>query len=427
MFSVRYKRYVLATLTLVYTLNYLDQGLISLLLQPIKEDLALSDAQLGLLTGLAFGLFYATLGLPIARWADRGNRPTITSIAIGLWGTTVMLCLFVTSFVQLALARIAAAVGESGCMPSTYSLIGDYFPAPAERAPAMAFYMLANPLSVLVSFVLGGWVNEHFGWRVAFFVVGLPALPIALLVKATIAEPRWRAGYSHVAKRQLPRMVDVLGILWRQRSSRHLTIAIILLFTMAQGLGPWYAAFLIRSHGMSTSELGLWLGLIFGIGGITGTTLGGYIAGRWLASDERYQVRLSAVTIALLLPFLVLFLTLPHRGQALAALVPIFIALTFFLGPTFALMQRLVVDEMRATTMALMMLLANLIGMGLGPQLVGLLSDLLRPGMGQDSLRYAMLIMSLIALWGAYHFWKVGDTIKGDLLAVKTIPCAPHK
>jgi len=217
-------------------------------------------------------------------------------------------------------------------------------------------------------------------------------------------------------------MLDVLAILWQQRSSRHLTIAIILLFTMAQGLGPWYAAFLMRSHGMSTAQLGLWLGLIFGFGGVVGTALGGYIAGRWLASDERRQVRLSAVTIALLLPFLVLFLTLPLRTQALAALVPIFIALTFFFGPTFALLQRLVVDEMRATTMALMMLLSNLIGMGVGPQAVGMLSDLLRPKVGQDSLRYAMLLMSLIAVWAAYHFWKVGDTIKADLLSVPQRP-----
>src|SRR5690349_1463529 len=153
MFSTGYERYVLATLTLVYTLNYLDRGLIILLLQPIKEDLHLSDTQLGFVTGIAFALFYATLGLPIARWADRGNRVTITSIAIGLWGLTVMVCLFVSNLVQLVLARIAAAVGESGCMPPTYSLVGDYFPAPAARTRAMAIYWLASPLALLISLI----------------------------------------------------------------------------------------------------------------------------------------------------------------------------------------------------------------------------------------------------------------------------------
>jgi MFS family permease len=168
MFSDAYKRYVLGTLTLVYTLNYLDRGLIILLLQPIKEDLHISDTQLGFVTGIAFALFYATLGLPIARCADRGNRVTITSIAIGLWGGTVMLCLFVTNFVHLVFARIAAAIGESGCMPPTYSLVGDYFPAPAERTRAMATYWLASPVALLISLVAGGWLNERYGWRVTF-------------------------------------------------------------------------------------------------------------------------------------------------------------------------------------------------------------------------------------------------------------------
>src|ERR1700733_313850 len=172
MFSEAYKRYVLGALTFVYALNYLDRGLILLLLQPIKDDLHLSDTQLGFLTGIAFGLFYATLGVPIARWSDRGNRVTITSMAIALWGMTVMSCLFVSNFAQLLAARVAAAVGESGCMPPTYSLIGDYFPAATERTRAMAIYMLAGPLAAIVSFVLGGWLNELYGWRVTFFVMG---------------------------------------------------------------------------------------------------------------------------------------------------------------------------------------------------------------------------------------------------------------
>src|SRR5437899_1532011 len=224
MFSAAYKRYVLAILTLVFTLNYLDRILIILLLQPIKEDLHLSDTQLGFVTGIAFALFYATLGLPIARWADRGNRATITSLAIGLWGVTVMACLFVTNFVQLVFARIAAAVGEAGCMPPTYSLLGDYFPGPSERPRAMATYWLASPLSALISFITGGWLNERYGWRATFFVIGIPALLVAALVKLTIIEPRLHASGGQVPERRLLRMADVLIALWRQRSSRHLTL-----------------------------------------------------------------------------------------------------------------------------------------------------------------------------------------------------------
>src|SRR5258708_3803765 len=204
-----YRWYVLGILTLVYTLNYVDQGLMGLLLQPIKDDLHLSDTRLGFITGIAFALFYATLGLPIARWADRGNRVTITSIAIGLWGATVMLSLFVTTFFQLVFARVAAAVGESGCMPPTYSLVGDYFPAAAERTRAMSIYWLGSPVAVLVSFIVGGQLNEIYGWRTTFFLGGAPALLVAGLVKMTIREPRARASRLAVKGRQLP-LVDIL-------------------------------------------------------------------------------------------------------------------------------------------------------------------------------------------------------------------------
>jgi MFS family permease len=416
--SKAYRHYVLLILTLVSTLNYLDRGLIILVLQPIKEDLHLSDTQLGFLTGIAFGLFYATLGLPIARRADRGDRANITAIAIGLWGGTAMLCLFVTNFAQLVAARVAAAIGESGCMPPTYSLVGDYFPAPAERTRAMAIYMLAGPLASLISFILGGWLNELFGWRITFFIMGIPALLFAALVKMTIADPRMGERPRKVPERQLPRTADVLKALWRRRASRHLVLGLILLFTMGQGLGPWYAAFMMRSHGMTTADLGVWLGLIFGLGGIAGISLGGYVAARLFADNEQAQMRVSALMIASLVPCFVLFLLVPHKEQALLALVPLVVVFSFFIGPTFALMQRLVGDEMRATTFAVVMLLANLIGMGIGPQIVGILSDLLMPRLGRESLRYAMLTMSFVALWAAYHFWQVGRTVKDDLSAV---------
>jgi MFS family permease len=421
MFSKAYTRYVLGSLTLVLTLNFLDRALIGLLLQPIKEDLHLSDTQLGFVTGIAFALFYATLGLPVARWADRGNRVTITSIAIGLWGLTVMACLLVTNFVQLVLARIAAAVGESGCMPPTYSLLADYFTEPAERTRAMTAYWLASPFATVISFMLGGWLNELYGWRITFFVMGLPALLVAALVKLTIAEPRVRANRLNAPGQRYPRMADVLLTLWHQRSTRHLSIAIVLLWMIGLGLGSWFAAFMIRTHGMGTAELGIWLGLICGLSQIAGLVLGGYVAGRWFEHNEQGQMRLSAVVIASLVPWYVLFLLLPNKHHALFAMVPVQISFIFTFGPTFALMQRLVVDEMRASMLAVVMLLANLIGMGVGPQIVGIISDLFMPVLGKDSLRYAMLVMSLISLWAAYHFWQVGRTVKQDLVATTQV------
>lgn len=417
LFKQPYRRYVLCVLTVVYTMNFIDRNLMFLLLQPIKEDLRLSDTELGFLTGIAFALFYAFVGIPIARSADRANRVTITSIAIGLWGLTVMSCMLVLNFAQLVLARIAAAVGEAGCMPPTYSLLGDYFPKPAERIHAMAFYWLGAPLSALISLILGGWLNERYGWRMTFFIMGLPALLVAVIVKLTIVEPRSKAPPRPV-ERNVPSPVQVLMRLWRQRSSRHLSIAIILHFALSAGLAPWYAAFMIRSHGMGTADLGLWLGLIFGLSGIVGIVGGGIVATRWFPDDERGQLRMSAVMNASLVPCFFVLLLVPQKLYALLALLPLGMVFVFVNGPTFALMQRLVDDRVRATAIALVMMLANLIGMGVGPQIVGILSDELAPFAGADSLRYAMLSMSFVAFWAAFHFWQAGRTVRQDLVSL---------
>jgi predicted MFS family arabinose efflux permease len=268
-----------------------------------------------------------------------------------------------------------------------------------------------------LGFVLGGWLNAHYGWRLAFALSGLPALALAVLVKLTVVEPRLMSR-AQLETRKSPPMVAVLSALWHQRSTRHLGIGIVLLWTLGGGMAPWYAAFMMRSHGMRTAELGVWLGLIFGCSGVVGTLAGGYVATRWFAQDERAQMRLSGLMVALLMPFYILFLLLPSRGQVLAVLVPLVIVNSVFIGPAYALMQRLVVDEIRSTTLSVIMLFANLIGLGVGPQVVGILSDLLAPSMGTNSLRYAMLIMSFVALWSGYHFWQVGNTVKGDLAAL---------
>lgn len=418
MFSTAYKRYALGMLTAVYALNLVDRGVMSVLLQPIKEDLHLSDTQLGMVTGVAFALFYATMGVPIARWADRSNRVTITSIAIGLWGLTVMACMLVTNYFHLVLARIAAAIGESGCKPPTYSLVGDYFREPASRTRAMSIYIAAGPLSALISFSMAGWLNEIYGWRLTFFLIGIPGLILAILVKLTLVEPRETRERVVQTPPPAPPMRSVLGVLWHQQSCRHLCIALVLLYTMSQGLNPWFAAFMIRSHGMGTAELGLLMGLIFGLSGIAGLLLGGYVSSRWFSGNERDQMRLCAYTVAAVVPFFVAFLLVPHKYMALAALVPLVMILSSFLGPVYTLMQRLVPDEMRATVLAVVMLLSNLIGMGIGPQMVGVLSDLFKPTLGVDSLRYAMLAVSFVAVWSGYHFWRVGQTVAGDLATV---------
>jgi MFS family permease len=356
----------------------------------------------------------------MARWADRGNRVSLTSIAIGLWGLTVMSCLFVANFTQLVASRIAAAVGEAGCMPPTYSLVGDYFPAPAGRVRAMAIYLTGAPIAWLASFSLGGWLNDLYGWRAAFFAMGVPGLLVAAVVKLTITEPRASSAGGAVSQQRLPPLRQVLGSLWHQRSSRHLILAVILTFTTQIGLIPWYAAFLIRSHGATTGELGAWLGPIFVISGTSGLLIGVYVVDRWIAADERGQLRWTALITALFVPCFVSFLLLPQKSGALISLVPIVVCANCILGPTFALLQRLVIPEMRATTMSIVMLVANLVGMGVGSQGVGVLSDVLVPSFGNDSLRYAMLFVALLSIWSAWHFWQAARTVRADLAVLAT-------
>jgi predicted MFS family arabinose efflux permease len=420
-----YRYYALAGMSLVYMLNLTDRGLVMLLLEPIKQDLRLSDSQLGLITGIAFGVFYATVGVPLARWADRGNRVTIASLSIGLWGVTMAACLFVGNFVQLIAARIAAAIGEAGCKPSTYALLGDYFPEPRARTRAMSVFLAGGPLSALLSFVLGGWLNDLVGWRMTFFLMGIPGVALAILFYLTVSEPR--VGRAQTIKPEpSPPMSDVLLVLCSKKSTLHLCAALILLYTLSLGLSPWYAAFMIRSHHMSTTELGLALGLIISLGGICGVLAGGFLASRYFADSARNQMRMSAVSVAALMPFLILFLTIGDAYLALGAFIPVIVVFNIFLGPTYTLLQRLVPDNMRATMMSLIMLFANLIGFGAGPQLVGLLSDWLQPTYGVDSLRYAMLLCASIALWSGFHFFIAGQSADRDLAdreAVQTLPC----
>lgn len=407
--------YALSVMTMIYMVNFLDRGLIALLLQPIKQDLSLSDTQLGLLTGIAFAVFYSVAGVPISRWADRGNRVTIASLAIGLWGLTVMACFFVTSFPQLLVARVAAATGEAGCKPPLYSLIGDRFPEPAERTWAMTIFLIGAPLASLASFLLGGWLNAHYGWRASFAILGIPGLLLALLLKLTVKEPRSEAASSPTTAAAQPGFGSILARLWRQRTTRHLVLALTLIYTLGMGLTPWYAAFMIRLHGMDTAELGLWLGLIFGLSGLSGIIFGGYLSATLFAGDEKGQMRMSAVAIMLVAPCLIAFLTIQNRYGALCALIPLIAVFNLFLGPTYAILQRLVSDDMRATVLAMIMLIANLIGMGIGPLLVGVASDSLSAKMGADGLRYAMLAMSVFALWSGYHFWQAGRTVIDEI------------
>ncbi len=409
-----YKRYALILLTAVYALSFMDRIMIGILMESMKLELGLSDTQLGFITGIAFALFYATLGIPIARWADRGNRITIASLAIGIWGVMVMLCGFVTNYFQLVVVRIGAAVGEAGVFPPAYSLLGDYFKV-HERNRAFSIYMAGISISLIVSYLFAGWINQEYGWRMAFFAVSVFGLIAALLIRWTLYEPR-KGGAEETQKPVVqPPIWETIRVLWRIRSYRYLVWAFTLANVAGIGLSQWYAVFFIRKFQISTGELGIWLGLIAGSGGVLGTWLGGYLADRFFPGNLRAQLNMFAIGVTMVFLCVLCVVLAESKTLALLALIPTYVLLLFFYGPTVALTQRLVHDRMRAIAAAFSALILNLVAMGLGPQLIGILSDLMTPTWGVSGLSFAMIIVATSVFGSGFYFWLAAKSIDRDL------------
>lgn len=413
--SKRYKRYALGVFTATYTLSFMDRTMLGILMESMKQDLQLSDAQLGFLTGLAFAVFYAGLGIPIARWADRGNRITIASMAIGIWSVMLFTTGFVVNFLQLALVRIGAAVGEAGVFPPAYSLIGDYFPV-KERTRALSIYMAGISVAIIVGYLLAGWINQYYGWRVAFIAISVPGVLATILIRFTLPEPRQGAGNTQSQQSEQAPLIATVKTLWRQSSYRYMVLALSLTNIAGLGLSQWYPSFFIRQHGIETGELGLWLGLGAGISGAVATWLGGHLADRFFANNARGQLRVCIVSSILVFFCVGLLLLSPSQYLALSMLIPIYALNLFYYGPLLALVQRLVDERMRAVSLAFLLLVLNLIGMGLGPQMIGILSDVLNPHLGNPALATSMIIVSSTVFFAAYFFWKASNHIDEELV-----------
>jgi len=210
----QYRRYALLLLLLVFTSSHVDRQILAILLQPIKQELLLSDTQLGFLSGVAFAIFYATLGIPMAMWADRGNRRNLIAAALSVWSGMTVLCGVATTFWQLALARIGVGVGEAGSSPPSHSIIADMYP-PAERATAMSIFSLGVNFGLMLGFLFGGWINQWYGWRAAFFVAGAPGLLLALIVRVTLREPPrgYAEGIQHT-QQEIPGLWEIVRFIF---------------------------------------------------------------------------------------------------------------------------------------------------------------------------------------------------------------------
>ena len=408
--------YAVGLLTVVYAFNFIDRQLLAILQESIKADLELMDWQLGLLTGFAFALFYVSAGIPIARWADNGNRRNIVALAVGVWSFMTAISGFVHSYTQLLLARVGVGIGEAGGSPPAHSIISDIFP-PERRASAMSFYSMGVYIGILFGFLAGGWLNEIFGWRVAFLVVGVPGILVALVVRFTLREPI--RGFSENRAPTEDAVVpfgDVVPLLWSRRSFRHMALGSAINAFAGYSCTNWNASVMIRSYGMTTGELGVWLAGIMGVGGAVGVFFGGVLAERLARKDKAWYMRVPALAGLISVPFLVATYSAEGGYTALLCFAVPGVMFPVYLGITLAMTHGLVGLRMRALASAILFLVLNIIGLGLGPWATGYLSDLLTPSLGQEALRHAMLYLAPPAVaWSSLHFYFASRSLEADL------------
>tara|TARA_B100000497_G_C7691671_1_gene420791 strand:+ start:517 stop:1830 length:1314 start_codon:yes stop_codon:yes gene_type:complete len=413
-FSNKYKGYILLVLTGVYTFNFLDRQLLVILQESIKAELGLSDTQLGALTGLMFAAFYVILGIPIARWADKSNRKNIVAGSLAIWSLMTALSGFVTNYFQLALARLGVGVGEAGGSPPSHSIISDYFP-PDKRATALSVYSMGIYIGILFGYALGGWIDENYGWRVAFMAIGIPGIIYALVLFFTVKEPpKGHSDPQALKTTEESSFWDVIWLLLSKKSFVFLALGCGLHTFGTYGVGNWFAPFLARVHEMPISEIGLALGLVTGLGGMLGTFGGGFLSDFMVKKDVRFYFWIPIVAGIINLPFALLSFFSPNTTLVIG--LHFFTALftAVFLAPCLAATHNLVDAKKRALASAILFLILNAIGLGLGPLLIGYVSDLLSPQYGAESLRYAFCITLVTGVVAMIFFLLAAKHYKAE-------------
>jgi len=406
--------YVLVVMTLVYVVNYLDRQILGILNPQIKAEFHVSNTLIGLLGGPVFALMYATLGIPIAVLADRVNRRNVIAASLAIFSLTTVLSAYSVQFWQLMLARFGTGIGEAGTGPSINSVLSDLYP-PRKRASALAFYSAGLNVGLLVAFFGGGWLAQNYGWRVAFLAAGGPGLALAILMLATVREPRRGEIEKLADPSAVPNLRAVIRFLWQQRSFRWMS------FGTAMSAFGGYAGitfiplFLVTSHHMSLPAVGLVLAVLTGVVGAIGTYLAGVLADLFGRKDIRWNMYVPIIFTFISVAFTPVFYLSPDLNIALLAGIGPALAGATFVGPAYAMAQALVPLRMRARAAAILLFVLNIIGLGLAAPVVGKLSDLLEPHLGADALRYALLTGIVTSLLGALCYWRAARTLKHDI------------
>jgi predicted MFS family arabinose efflux permease len=412
--AIAHRWYVTAVLFFVGAFNLMDRQILAILLEPIKRDLALSDTAMGVLTGFAFVAFYTIASVPIARLADAANRRSIIACALAFWSLMTMLSSAAGSFAQLALARLGVGVGESAAGPASQSMLADLHP-PKQRVVALSLFATAAPIGVMLAFTLGGWLNDLVGWRTTLTCIGAPGLLLALIVWWTVSEPERGGAETGVTDTAHYEFSAALRYLLQLRSFRWLSLGAALEIFAVMALVVWSPSFLTRVHLASTAEAGLWLGVATGLGGVIGGPLSGWIASRLSQRDAAWLLRLPAITSLLGAPCMALFLLLDTLSVALPMFLASVLCCAAMMGPVTTATQNVARIRMRATAAAVVTLIFNLVGTGLGPLSIGVASDLLAPTLGDDSIRAALLLAVAASLGASVFFYVGARTLRADI------------
>lgn len=425
------RNYILLVLTVIYTLAFVDRQIINILAEQIKHELNLADWQMGALAGFAFAMLYSVLCLPVARYSERGNRPRVIATALLLWSGFTALSGMAGNFTHLMLARIGVGVGETGCVAPSHSLITD-ITSREKRAGALAIFSTGIPLGSLVGLGIGGLVAHAYGWRMAFFLCGAPGVIIALLVLATIRDPRIKSLRDAARPdAHVPTLWEAFTQLRKRRSFVWLTAGAAMVTFIAMGQQTFYASFFLRNHGLDLEKLaamsglngrlgvlGVCLGLIVGIGGTLGSLIGGRLADKVVARKAGVYVTVPIYSTLASIPLFAGVFLAPTGGMALIMLaLATFFSMMWF-GPVFASVQSLVLPGTRAIASALFLFLVNMFGVGCGPVVMGALSDLLAHTLGSaNGLRWAMVTFAFLLLIPARCFAIVARTLSDETVS----------
>lgn len=414
-----YRYYVLIMLMLTFMFNIADRLVMSILIEDIKAEFVLSDTQIGLLAGTAFTFFYLILGVPAGRLADRTNRKNMVAVALSLWSLMSALCGAALGFWTLLLARLGVGVGEAGGGPPSASIIADYF-APHELSRAMGIFAAGAVLGPVLGYAAGGLIAETYGWRWTFVILGLPGILLGILLYYTVREPKRGRFYTRKAQEVVSDKQEPFWITMRSLWANSVFVRVVIAnsFTNmpAYAFAIWLAPTLIRNFDVSQGDVGLYLGAILFVGGVPGMILGGYLADFLARKNPRWRPWYCALAVLLTMPFWALCMLSSSLAVTLGLYICGYILLVSTQGAAISMVQSAVMPTERGTASSISSLSITLLGYGIGPALIGLMSDNWAATYGSMSLNYAVIATVLVSLsMATVMFWWTGKAVKEEL------------